>query len=152
MVLHPLEGIRPARINGQLAGALLISPWISFKDDSPSWKENLSKDVVGHECLHLLTDAYVDPKHYNNYSEPAQADASWWHGIPVKSILTVYGAYEVFTDAIFELGQKLKESGNAVQIVSCPLQVHIDCFLDAQSGLEPAEMSQSIWDWMSAVF
>jgi acetyl esterase/lipase len=152
VILHGFDGIQPLRLEGKLAGVLLISPWVSFSIDTPSWTENVTKDVISQECLFTLTPCYVDPKDQNNYSEPALADAKWWSGIPAQKILNVYGGYELFRDHIVQFGQKLHESGNPVDNVGCAKQVHIDCVLDAQTGMEAGEMSQVIWKWLGAVF
>jgi acetyl esterase/lipase len=128
---------------------------VSFNIDTPSWIENATKDVIPKECLFLLTPSYVDPEHHNNYSEPALADSKWWSGMPAQKILNVYGGYEVFRDHIIQLGRKLQESGNPVHNVECAEQVHIDCVLDAQTGLEAGaagQMSHVIWQWLGAMF
>jgi len=151
VILHGFQGIEPLKLDEPLAGMLLISPWVSYQTDNPSWKENKDKDIVPAECLHILTDAYLDSGDRNNFSEPHQADVSWWRNIPAKSILNVYGGYECFRDDIAEVGKALKDAGNQVQNVACAKQVHIDCVLDAQAEMEPGDMSHEIWNWLSSV-
>ena len=118
----------------------------------PSWTENAKKDVIPKECLYLLTEAYLDPNDHDNYSEAALADAKWWVELPAQKILNVCGSYEVFRDDIIQLGQKLNEAGNPVDNIVCDQQVHIDCILDAQTGMEAGEMSHNVWQWMATVF
>ena len=151
-VLHGFDGIKPLRLEGKLAGVLLISPWVSFNTDAASWTENATKDIIPKVCVYELTAAYIEPKDQNNYSEPAKADAEWWSGIPARKLMNVYGAYEVFRDDIVQFGQKLHESGNPVHSVACEQQVHIDCMLDAQTGMEAGKMSHVIWEWLATVF
>lgn len=151
VILHSFKGIEPLKLDGHLAGVLLISPWVSYSIKSQSWKENADKDAIPAECEIALADAYVDPGNRNNYSEPVQADASWWIGIPAKSILNVYGGYECFRDDITELGNKLQEAGNQIQNVECPFQVHIDCILDLHCGMETGLMSTKVLEWLSSV-
>lgn len=151
VILHSFQGIQPLQINESLAGVLLISPWISYSIESRSWTENADKDAIPAVCEVLLADAYVDPGERNNWSEPAQADASWWNGIPAKSILNIYGGYECFKDHISELGNKLSQAGNQVQTVECPLQVHIDCILDLHCGQDTGLMSTKVLEWLSSV-
>jgi acetyl esterase/lipase len=152
VILHGFPGVDPLKLDRPLAGALLISPWVSYNTDGSSWKENKDKDIVPAECLHILTKAYIDPNDHNNYSEPHQADVSWWRNAPAKSILNVYGGYECFRDDIADVGKLLKEAGNDVKNVECPKEVHIDCVLDAQAEFEPGEMSKEIWQWLASVF
>jgi len=151
VILHGFDGIQPLNINGKLAGVLLICPWVSFDIDTPSWTENAAKDTIPKECQFLLAPSYVDPENRNNYSEPGLADAKWWSGIPAKDILNVYGGHEVLRDHIYQVGQKLQESGNPVHNVECAQHVHIDCVLDAHTGMEAGEMSHVVWQWLSTV-
>ncbi|EXJ82596.1 hypothetical protein A1O3_06409 [Capronia epimyces CBS 606.96] len=151
VVLHSFPGIPPLSLSGHLAGLLLISAWIGFSRDTQSWTENADKDCIPAECAIQLTDAYADPADRNNYSEPGQADVSWWKGLPADRILNVYGGAEVLRDHIAELGDKLEKAGNRVENVECPLEVHIDCILDAMSGLDAGLMSTKVWEWLSSV-
>ena len=151
MILHGFEGIAPLELDDQLAGILLISAWVSYQTDSPSWKENADKDIVPAECVSILTGAYINSTEHNNFTEPHLAAASWWTGIPAKSILNVYGGYECFRDDITEVGKALQDAGNQVKNVECAKQVHIDCYIDAQAEMEPGEMSLKIWEWLASV-
>lgn len=71
--------------------------------------------------------------------------------MPVRKILNVWGALEMFRDHIATFGQRLQMAGNSINNVECPMQVHIDCILDAQTGLEPGPMSVKIWEWLLEV-
>ena len=151
VILHSFEGIPPLRLDSFLAGVLLISPWVSYSIESRSWVENADKDAVPAVCETLLADAYVDPGNRNNYSEPIKADVAWWNSVPAKSILNIYGGYECFRDDIAELGNRLKEAGNQIQNVECPLQVHIDCILDLHCDMDTGLMSTKVLEWLSSV-
>ncbi|KAK5453292.1 hypothetical protein LTS15_006477 [Exophiala xenobiotica] len=151
VILHSLEGIQPLRLNRPLAGLLLISPWVSFSIESHSFVENANRDVIPEEIVNQLRGAYVGPGDENNFSEPIQADVSWWRDIPVKSILNIYGEAECLRDHIVQIGEKLAKAGNHVANVECPSHVHIDCILDAQAGMDAGPMSTRIWEWLCSV-
>ena len=150
-LIHGFKDTQPIKIDEKLAGFLLISPWVSYSTDAKSWKENAEKDVVPAVIQDVLADAYVGKNARDEYSEPLRADTSWWRDIPAKSVLNVYGGAECFRDDIRELGKKLEDAGNPVQNVECAKQVHIDCVLDAQSEMEPGEMSHEIWKWLASL-
>ncbi|GAD94998.1 hypothetical protein MYCGRDRAFT_51536 [Paecilomyces variotii No. 5] len=149
VILHPFEAVQPLRLKSPLAGLLLISPWTKYDNDSQSWDDNASKDATTKTCVSQLSSAYVLPEQRNPYSEPSIADATWWRGIPANKILNIYGGYEGLKDDTTELGRKLLVAGNPVENVECPMQVHIDFVLDAESGLEPGLMTSRILDWLS---
>lgn len=117
--------------------------------DTQSWEENASKDIVSKACISQLSSGYILPEQRNPFSEPYIADTAWWRGIPARKILNIYGSDEVFKDDIIELGRKLLDAGNPVENVECPMQVHIDFALDAESGLDPGPMTSRICDWLS---
>lgn len=151
VILHSFEGVEPLKLSGPLAGILLISPWVSYTTESNSWTENADKDAIPAVCAVVLADAYVDAADRNNYSEPALAEASWWSGLPTKSILNVFGGYECFRDHMVELGNKIQKAGNPIRNVECQQQVHIDCILDLHCGMETGRMTTEILEWLSSV-
>jgi acetyl esterase/lipase len=95
---------------------------------------------------------YVSPTEKNNYSEPVRADAHWWKDAPVDSVLMVCGDCELFRDDTVVFAGTLEKAGVNLEFVNCPLQIHVDCTLDAGSGLEPGLMSTSIWGWYDKMF
>lgn len=95
---------------------------------------------------------YATLEERDNFSEPVRADAAWWKGTPVDSFLMVCGDCEMFRDDIVIFAQTLDTAGVKLKFVNCPLQVHVDCTLDAVSGLEPGLMSTTIWDWLNTIF
>jgi len=151
IILHPHPDIQPLQLQEPLAGLLLISPWISFESNTSSFATNATKDMHSPAVMHLMAADLASPHERNNYTEPARTDASWWRNLPAKRTLNVFGGYEMFRDDDAKLGVTLKEAGANVESVECPLQVHIDCILDAQSNLEVGPMSTKIWEWFSEV-
>lgn len=152
VLLHPYPDIEPLKLQEPLAGLLLISPWVKFACDAESYKENHGLDILSHEVSDTLINNFVHPSDQNNWSEPIQADASWWKNLLVSNVLIVYGGYEVFRDDNRKIGETLKLAGLSVESVECPLQVHIDCILDAQFDMEPGLMSTTTWRWLQQVF
>lgn len=152
VLLHPHPDVRPLKLEEPLAGLLLISPWINFDCETQSFKDNESHDVITRQITRELTADFVLPSERNNWSEPIRADVSWWRGLPAQKILNVFGSYEMLRDDDEKIGETLKDAGLTVESVECPLQVHIDCILDAQTGMEPGPMSIAIWRWLETVF
>lgn len=107
--------------------------------------------MVSLDTVQVLIGAYAKPGELNNHSEPFRAPSAWWDSIPVKSILNVYGDYEVLRDHQAQFSQILEGSGAKVQDVKCGKQVHIDNVLDAQTDLETGEMTDVIREWLVQV-
>ncbi|SMQ56000.1 unnamed protein product [Zymoseptoria tritici ST99CH_1A5] len=151
IILHGFDGVRPFTLNDKLAGAIIISGWVSYDTEAESMTTNDIFDVVSHKSGTSIHPAYVSDDQRNNYSEPIRAGAAWWIDFPAKRILNVYGGHEVFRDDIVLVGQQLQDAGNDVESVESPMHVHADCILDAQTGFAHGEMAETIWDFLSGV-
>ncbi|OAP56083.1 hypothetical protein AYL99_09262 [Fonsecaea erecta] len=150
--LHSRAGIPSLNLDTPLKGALLISPWVDLSvGTSKSWVENKDKDIISAAIVPALVKNLISDDDRNEYTDPIRADSKWWAGVPVSSILALAGTHEMFYDDITKFSQKLKDGGLNVEVVDCPQQVHIDCILDTQSGLEHGTMSHAIWDWLKRV-
>jgi acetyl esterase/lipase len=99
-----------------------------------------------------MVDEFVTPEEHDNYSEPIRADSDWWKETPVEKVLMLAGDHEMFRDDIVVFSGTLEKAGVDLNFVNCPLQVHVECHLDAQTGMEPGLMSTSIWDWLDTLF
>lgn len=98
-----------------------------------------------------MVEKFILPKDRNNWSEPYLADIAWWSGFPAKNVLNLWGEIEMLQDPVKEVGEKLLKAGVNVKNIECPLHVHVDCMLDAQSGLEYGLMATQTWDWLAMV-
>jgi len=152
--LHGHSAIPSLKLDGPLKGALLISPWVSFSQDSKSYAANVDKDIVTPGPTRELSDGFFVAGQDKNdaFAEPALGDHTWRKHAPVSSILALAGAHELFQDDILAFGKTLKEAGINAETVECPQQVHVECVLDAQSGLEHGPMSTATWEWLSKIF
>lgn len=150
-VLHPYRGTDPLVLSEPLRGLLLISPWVSVDTDTQSYKDYGEIDVAPVTLLEEMGRAFVQSSDRNAWSEPYSADVSWWKKAPVSDVLVVSGGTEVFKDHILRVGQNLKLAGVNSQTVVCDGQIHVECILDAESGLEPRSMSEEIWKWSARV-
>lgn len=148
---HPTPAIPKLELSTPLAGALLISPWVSFSTDWESVQSNAKRDIHSGETMQEWASDFVDSKDQNNYSEPSRADVNWWKGLPVDDIIVLWGSAELFKDSDAKLAATLAEAKLNVTPRECADEVHIDCVLDAQSGLAHGEMTESTWAWLKKV-
>ncbi|KEF56728.1 uncharacterized protein A1O9_06918 [Exophiala aquamarina CBS 119918] len=151
-ILHPYKDLRVLKLNEPLAGALLVSPWVNFGEDTESFRLNTDKDIVTPPLLREMVKVFVADSDRNNWSEPYLTEEGWFKNFPAKSVLNLSGEHELLRDSIDELGTKMLKAGVNVENVECPLHVHVDCILDAQAGLDYGEMATKSWDWLAKVF
>ncbi|KAH9053303.1 alpha/beta-hydrolase [Lactarius vividus] len=108
-LLHPLASIpAPPALSQPFAGALLISPWLAYGVDAPSYARNDGKDLVFSRSFKLMSDlvrAGVTPE-LQHHVEPATA-AGWLdEGMFDEIIETsrVIGQYVKDTKTVVEPG------------------------------------------------
>ena len=148
---HTHPTIPSLNLEDNLKGALLISPWTSFSSAAESYTTNAENDIVTENTMITFRDDFIPKDFKDEFAEPAIANTDWWRGVKVDKVLVLGGQYEIFWGYIDDLGKKMKQAGVDVETVKCELQVHIDCILDAQSGLEVGRMSREGWGWLGSV-
>lgn len=99
-----------------------------------------------------MADAFINPEQRDAYSGAITAGPDWWKGAPVKRVLMVVGNDEVFRDDVMVLGSHMKTAGLDVVQVKCVGEMHVECLLDASTGLQAGEMSYAVWGWLQGVF
>jgi acetyl esterase/lipase len=150
-LLHPYSETTPLTINEPLGGLVLISPWVSCDTDTHSYRDYGDTDVAPASLLSEMGQMFVRPDDRNSWAEPYLADASWWKNIPTKKVLNLYGDSEMFKDHISKVGKDLVAAGVDIKNVVCANHIHVECILDAQTGLEHGSMADEIWDWLKTV-
>ncbi|RVX70379.1 hypothetical protein B0A52_05878 [Exophiala mesophila] len=142
---HSREGIPSLNLDTNLRGAALISPWVCLNSKSASVQQNQDKDIVTAAIQDGLREELITPSETDEFAEAIRAPTEWWTGTPVDSILCLAGSDEIFRDDIVTTAGVLRKAGLRVESVVCRDQIHVDCILDAQSGLEVGDMSHAYW-------
>ena len=138
-LLHPLASIpAPPTLTQPLAGALLISPWLAYSVDAPSYVRNEGKDLIFSRSYKLMADL-VRPgvtTELKHHVEPAAAPASWWSGLDgvYPRILITAGENEGLFDEIIDtnrvIGQHVKDTTMVVE----PGGIHEDMIVKFAVG------------------
>ncbi|KAI0298898.1 Alpha/Beta hydrolase protein [Russula brevipes] len=142
-LLHPhpsLPTLRLPRAGGasespwSFGGALLVSPWVEFGTDAPSYARNDSRDVIPVSTYQLLADA-VRPGitralHY--HLEPGLAPRGWWAGLErvYPRVLVTAGEHEAPVDQIHTAAAAIGEEVRDTTVFVLPGGVHED-FIEA---------------------
>ncbi|KAI9447590.1 alpha/beta-hydrolase [Lactarius indigo] len=131
-LLHPHPSL-PSPPAGPLClgGLLLLSPWMEFRTDAPSYTRNAARDVLPLCTYRLFTDNVlpgVTPE-LRAHLEPAFAAASgWWRGLGrvAERVLVVAGEHEALLDPIEETARVIAEEVQDTMVFVLPRGVHDD--------------------------
>ena len=93
-----------------LAGALLLSPWVS--NNRTAWdsvRRNKLKDSVTLISTDLSERYFLqEGQDWDWYNEPLRASAEWWTDLKTQHVLLVSGEDEIMTDAHGAMGRVLQ--------------------------------------------
>jgi acetyl esterase/lipase len=110
-ILHPRSDVPAVSVGEQkFAGAVLISPWVTFDQTAPAFKTNASKDILYGPVLKKWSDAFMGEAARDNYTYPLDAAPEWWKGLPVGETLVLTGGDELLVDDVKIFAEKLKVS------------------------------------------
>jgi len=91
-----------------LAGLLLLSPWVTFNQHANSMTTNAEKDCLDIRALKKWSDQFMTTSAADFYNQPKNANAAWWREAKVEQIAIVAGGDEVFVDDIVDFAEILK--------------------------------------------
>ena len=134
---------------------LLISPWVEYNADSPSFARNDTRDILPLHAWQLFADIIrqvVEPA-LHHHLEPGIAPRGWWKGLGrvFPRVLITAGEYEGIVDPIQKFGAVIAEEVKDTTMFVLPGGVHID-FIDAfASGeSERGDDHNIVVSWLSA--
>jgi acetyl esterase/lipase len=140
-------------VSEPLLGAVLISPWISFATNTPSFTSNKYKDCLGPVPLQAWSQSFLGSSPSDNYTEALNAPESWWEGLQVQEIFVVAGEDEVLVDVIKEFAVKLKSGLGKGRVKSLVVknEYHDQPNLDLGMGVKEKDesiQSREIKGWL----
>ncbi|KAE8139372.1 Alpha/Beta hydrolase protein [Aspergillus pseudotamarii] len=97
---HPSEDAPPLAISAPLKAVVLLSPWLSFRQDWPTMKLNEHKDIDDRKVLERLKQGYLHGRSTNYYVEALEAPETWWQDAQVEHTLVLAGGDEMLLDSI----------------------------------------------------
>ena len=136
-------------------GMLLISPWLEYNVDAPSFARNCPRDILPLNVLQVFADVVrpgIAPA-LHNHLEPGIAPRSWWKGLGrvFLHVLITAGEYEGAIDPIQKTGAVIAEEVKDTTIFVLPGGVHED-FIGAFAAGEGGggDDYKLVVSWMSA--
>ena len=113
---------------------MLISPWLEYNADAPSFARNAARDFLPLRAWKvggdIVREVMVPALHY--HLEPGIAPDDWWKGLGrvFPRVLITAGEYECIVDSIQRAGAVIAEEVKDTTVFVLPGGVHED-FIEA---------------------
>jgi acetyl esterase/lipase len=150
-ILHPHPYVPAVEVSEPFKAAFLLSPWVSFATDHPSFSANAESDIFDHVPLRRWAQAFLGSSQRqgilmgDSYSEPLVAEPSWWNGASkiVNEVLFWTGGGELFVDGIKAFAEKFEDGWvrgggerKKVQLLVGERMAHEEMILDVILGMK----------------
>ncbi len=115
-------------------GMLLISPWVEYNADAPSFTRNNARDIIPLHSWQMFADIVregIVPE-LHHHLEPGIAPRGWWKGLGriFPRVLITAGEYEGIVDPIQRTAAVIAEEVKDTTVFILPGGVHED-FIEA---------------------
>ncbi|KAE9376394.1 alpha/beta-hydrolase [Stipitochalara longipes BDJ] len=135
----------------QLLGAVAISPWVSMKYNSQSFKQNASRDYVYATDMTAYTEMW-NPSHVEVWGDLLAGDADIWSNLTVDNLLLTVGGWECFLDDVRAMASRLQAkefgSGAKVELAVGKKEVHVQCAVDIAVRAPHGHGARDILSWL----
>ncbi|KAH7403807.1 Alpha/Beta hydrolase protein [Cadophora sp. MPI-SDFR-AT-0126] len=146
---HPhLAASRVSLQSKKLAGAFLISPWVTFEQTSASMTENSNKDFMTKPLLKKSSDLLMGTAKEDKYTMPLIAEPEWWKDLKVKELGVTGGEYELFKDDIENWVNNVKVYNPKTEYYLAPAEVHAQAIVDRGLRMPRTKSEDFFRDWM----
>jgi acetyl esterase/lipase len=136
-------------------GMLLISPWLEYNADAPSFARNRTRDIIPLNSWRVFAEIVrhgIVPE-LHNHLEPGIAPRGWWKGLGrvFPRVLITAGEHEGIVDPIQKTGAEIAEEVEDTTVFVLPGGVHED-FIDAFAvgEGESGDDYKLVVSWLSA--
>lgn len=112
-ILHPHPEVSTKfRLAQPFAAAVIISPWVDFAVEQPSFSRNLQTDYLDQRVGDRWSNAFLGSAKLDNYNQPVLAKDDWFAGLDsvVSEVLVWGGGAEVLIDSIDRIVAQLKRT------------------------------------------
>ncbi|OAL27827.1 ATP-dependent RNA helicase DDX54/DBP10 [Fonsecaea nubica] len=139
----------PAVVGPHLPPAtILLSPWVTFTTDSPSFRTNTAKDCLDVQPLQEWSQLFLGRAGLDNYNVPLMAPSDWWAPLKDHKFCVIAGGNELFIDDIVEFVEKLKSQEIEVDFLNSPGEVHDSPVFDKIMGIPQGKAGEKFQSWV----
>lgn len=110
-ILHPHPEVSTKfRLAQPFAAAVLISPWVNFDINQPSFARNVQTDYLDPRVGDRWSKTFLGGAELDNYNQPVLSESDWFAGLDgvVTEVLVWGGGAEVLIDSIDRIVAQLK--------------------------------------------
>ncbi|KAI6824587.1 hypothetical protein KC340_g2931 [Hortaea werneckii] len=94
---HPHPSVTPINLSRPLKASILVSPWVTFAQDSPSMNADKSVDYMSRPGLQNASQAFMSDAPVDEYNTPLAANPEFWRDLP--QAVHNKGNVEIFVDS-----------------------------------------------------
>lgn len=164
-LLRPHPEAKPVELEGPLAGAFLVSPWISAHTDTPSFDRNEGIDMLGKTTMrnimkHLVggVESYaIELKEKKGWCMPMDFEdpAGWYKGLEsvVKKVYVTAGEEEVLLDQSVKFAEVVRD-GNPkldLRLEVTKGEAHDWILMDGDKKMD-GDATKRMRGWFKSVF
>ncbi|GKT55386.1 alpha/beta hydrolase fold protein [Colletotrichum tofieldiae] len=141
-ILHPHPEVETVRLSGPLAGVFMVSPLLTFRTDTASFRDNhrvdmLSAAIVAEGNRYIFPADFAKKQAANPHQPmPLDGDLEWLGEIQTvsKSIYITAGAQEVFRDDVRAFAEAVRRHNPGVDFTLdvAANEVHDSILLEAE--------------------
>ncbi|KAI6856580.1 hypothetical protein KC338_g8373 [Hortaea werneckii] len=148
---QPHPSVEPVKLSQPLKAGILVSPWVTFAQDSPSMNVDKSLDYMSRSALENASQAFMSNAPVDEYNTPLSASPEYWKNLPeaVQSIRVLAGGVELFADDIKAYAEKLKvHNRGKVEIFVDSKGQHDTPLVDIFRGHD-GPSTLKVYDWLN---
>lgn len=101
---HPHPSLIACPPTTVLKSVVLVSPRVTFTQNTPSMKRNATTDFVYLPSLARSSEAYLAGSPVDAYNTPSAAPVGWWKNLRTEGIKLMAGSNECFLDDVKAFG------------------------------------------------
>ncbi|RAL02331.1 esterase [Aspergillus ibericus CBS 121593] len=147
---HPHPDIPAFSLRENLAGALLLSPWMVDRTDHESHHTNADQDSLSQGTLTYWAEIYLGDTEPDNYSQPADAPTGWWKVLPVEKIFIGVGGDEVMLGSTVAIARKIEAEHAGVTLSVAHREYHCQSIMSFGLGVAPGEQYGVTVGWLKS--
>ncbi|KAL2857054.1 Alpha/Beta hydrolase protein [Aspergillus pseudoustus] len=130
-----------------LAGAFLISPWVTFSLGSPSMTRNFYGDYLDPKALSRAALQFVNGNE-DSHSTLLKAAPESWKEIKTKDTAIVAGECEMMVDDIVQFADNLMEHNHKVALYIAAKEAHVQMVLNRSLKRGKSESEKYFERWL----